>query len=357
MYKALKEFKNIKSDNCITIILNTHRTKPDYLKDSLALKNLVKEAENRLLDELGKRKAAPLIKKLNKLVDEIDHSHNLESLMLFVNEDIADYTRLTLPVSDRVVIDNTFATRDLFRALRMETNYYVLVLSQGSVRLLEVLNDKVVIEFGNPFPMENTAVTNPNRQDLSNAPRLTNLLLDFFNRTDKEINKIHKINPLPVLVVATDENYHHLMKVADKKEVYYDGFLNQNKINAKDFAIAEAAWEVVHELVKKKNDTLKEDLKKAVSNNQFLSDTNDIWRGIHEGRVRTLFIEQGLFQPAVIENDQVVYVPESRRNEPGVIDDIYDEMIEANMDFGGDVVFLPKGELSEFNGLGAITRF
>lgn len=357
MYTTLKELKNIKSENCITIILNTHRTKPDYLKDSLTLKNLVKDAENRLLNDIGKREAAPLIKKLNKLADEIDHSYNLESLMLFVNEDVADYTRLTLPVSDRVVIDNTFATRDLFRALRMETNYYALVLSQGSVRLLEVLNDKVVKEFGSPFPMENLASTNPNRRDLSNAPRLTNLLLDFFNKTDKEINKIHKTNPLPVLVVATDENYHYLMKMADKKEIYYDTFLNQNKINEKDFAIAEAAWEVVRELVKKKNDKLKEDLKKAVSNNQFLSDTNDIWRGIHEGRVRTLFIEQGLFQPAVIENDQVVYVPESRRNEPGVIDDIYDEMIEANMDFGGDVVFLPKGELSEFNGLGAITRF
>jgi hypothetical protein len=39
------------------------------------------------------------------------------------------------------------------------------------------------------------------------------------------------------------------------------------------------------------------------------------------------------------------------------VDDIYDELIETNMSYGGDVVFLPNGELSEFSGFGAITRY
>ncbi|SDW71512.1 hypothetical protein [Aequorivita viscosa] len=58
-----------------------------------------------------------------------------------------------------------------------------------------------------------------------------------------------------------------------------------------------------------------------------------------------------------MKGDEIVYVSEEQRNDTGVIDDIYDEMIEANMNFGGDVVFLPKGELSKFNGFGAITRY
>ena len=58
-----------------------------------------------------------------------------------------------------------------------------------------------------------------------------------------------------------------------------------------------------------------------------------------------------------MNDDEIVYVSNEERNDTGVIDDIYDEMIEANMDFGGDVVFLPKGELTKFNGFGAITRY
>ena len=88
-----------------------------------------------------------------------------------------------------------------------------------------------------------------------------------------------------------------------------------------------------------------------------MSDTNEIWNAIKTGRIQTLFIEQGLFQPAVISDSGITYVSEEFRDEKGIIDDIYDELIAANMDFGGDVVFLPKGELSKFNGFGAITRY
>lgn len=357
MYTSIKDFKNITADNCITIIMTSHRTKPDYLKDSLTLKNLIKEAENRLLADIGKKEAEPLIQKMNRLASEIDHSHNLESLLLFVNEEVAAYTRLAIPVEDRVVIDQTFATRDLVRAMRMQSGYYVLVLSRGNVRLIEAMDDKVVQEMGDPFPVENVTVPNPNRKDLSNASKQTNQTLDFYNQVDKNVLKFHKINPLPVLVAATDENYHHYVKVMDKKEIYYDFFLSRNMVSEKDFNIVSAAWELVQSHITKRNNALREELKNAVSENKFLSDTNDIRRAILEGRVRTLFVEQGLFQPAVIENDQILYVPESRRNDKDVIDDIYDELIEINMDYGGDVVFLPKGELSAFNGFGAITRY
>ncbi|MFL0351997.1 hypothetical protein ACI5KZ_00340 [Xanthomarina sp. GH4-25] len=51
MNTTLKKIKNISSENCITIIMTSHRTKPDYLKDELTLKNLIKEAENRLLED------------------------------------------------------------------------------------------------------------------------------------------------------------------------------------------------------------------------------------------------------------------------------------------------------------------
>src|SRR5690606_13397453 len=134
---TLKEIKDIRSENCITIIATTHRSKPDYLNDGLRLKNLIKEAEDRLVADTSKRNATNLVEKLNKLAAEIDHSQNLESLMLFVNGEVAEYTRLPIKVEDRVVIDDTFATRDLVRAMHLETHYYILVLSQEKVRLIE----------------------------------------------------------------------------------------------------------------------------------------------------------------------------------------------------------------------------
>jgi len=354
---TLKELKDIRSENCITIITTTHRTKPDYLNDALRLKNLIKEAEDRLMADTTKRNAKSLVEKLNKLAAKVDHSQNLESLMLFVNDETAEYTRLPIKVEDRVVIDETFATRDLIRAMHLESHYYVLVLSQEKTRLLEIMNDKVVQEFGNPFPYENTQFFSKNRAANAIAAKQTSLIAEYFNQADKKMNALRKANPLPVLICGLEENYNEYIKIADKKHSIFDVFLDKSKINDPAHSIAEEAWGIVKDYVMKINNERKEELKRAVGENKFLSDTNEIWKAIAEGKIQTLFIEQGLFQPAVMKNDEIIYVADEERNDTGVIDDIYDEMIEANMDFGGDVVFLPKGELAKFNGFGAITRY
>ncbi|HOI88753.1 MAG TPA: hypothetical protein PLV51_12920 [Lentimicrobium sp.] len=65
MNLKLKELKDIISDNCVTIVLNTHRTSPDNRKDPLTLKNLIKEAEERLFSDENKRDARFLVDRLS----------------------------------------------------------------------------------------------------------------------------------------------------------------------------------------------------------------------------------------------------------------------------------------------------
>lgn len=357
MKTILKRLKDTVSENCVTIILNTHRTSPDNKKDPLTLKNLIKDAKTRLLADESKRDANNLVQRLLDVEAKIDHSHNLESLILFVNEDIAEYTRLPISVEDRVIIDDTFATRDLIRSLHFNTNYYVLVLSKQKTRLIEALNDKVVAEIGKPFPFENTQFYSSNRAEQSNATRQTNLVSEFFNRIDKEVNKIRKENPLPVLICSEEANYHEYLKIADQKQSILDTYLNQNRVEVKAHHIVEEAWKIVQQYTIDKNHARKEELQKAVGSGRFLSDVNDIWKAISAGKVQTLFIEENLFQPGYMETDKITLVPDQERNKKGVVDDIYDEMIEANLAFGGDTVFLPKGELTKFDGFGAITRY
>lgn len=357
MNMTIKELKSIRSENCISIIITTHRTKPDYLNDALQLKNMIKEVETRLMADTDKKNAKMLVDRVNALAESIDHSQNLESLVLFVNEDVSEYVRLPIKVEDRVVIDETFATRDLIRAMHLETHYYILVLSQEKIRLVEAMNDRIIREVGKPFPIENTLFQTANKAAAALVGKQTNLIAEFFNQADKQVNELRKGTSLPVFICGLEENRNEYMKIADKKHSIFDVYLGKNKINDPVHSIVEEAWAVVKDYVVNKNNSRKEDLKKAVGENKFLSDTNEIWKAISEGRIQTLFVEQGRFQPAIMKGDEIEYVSEERRNETGVIDDIYDEMIEANMDFGGDVVFLPKGELDKFNGFGAITRY
>lgn len=357
MELKLKQLKNINAEYCVTISLNTHRTHPDNLKDGILLKNLIKEAEQRLLADENKRDVQHLVQRLQKLESQIDHNQNLESLILFVNEEMAEHVRLPIEVENRVVIDHTFATRDLVRAMHIETRYYILLLSQQKKRLIEAFNDKFVREIEEPFPIENTQFYSTSGDNLSNAPRQTNLIGEFFNRIDKEVNKVRKGKTLPVLICTEIANYHEYLKVADQRESIYDFHLNMNRVEEKNHHIVPEAWKLVKAHTVEKNNARKTELEQAVGTGKFLSDVNDIWKAIFEGRVQTLFIEMGLFQPGLMEDGKITFVPEEDRIRKEVVDDIYDEMIEANMNFGGDVVFLPQGALQKFNGFAAVTRY
>lgn len=356
MNKKIRDLQSIRANNCITIIMTSHRTKPDYLNDGLRLKNLIKEVETRLYNDVSKREADKLLSRVQELADNIDHSQNIESLILFVNDDVAEIMRLPIKVNDRVVIDETFATRDLIRALHKEVQYYILVLSQDNTRLIEASSNKSVREVSGDFPYKNNFVVDRTSQSVGS--KQTNILLEYFNRTDKKVNEVLKENPLPVFICGLEENLNQYMKVVDRKETILPVQLNKNMINSPIHKIVEESWEIMRGYIIKRNNERKEELRKAVTENKFLSDTNQIWKAIQEGRIQTIFVEQGLFQPAILtENNEIQYVSDDRRNETEVIDDIYDEMIEMNMDFGGDVIFLPKGELQKFNGFGAITRY
>jgi hypothetical protein len=356
MNDTLKKLKDVQAECCITIILNTHRTKPDNKRDPIQLKNLLKEAEERLLNDYDKRFARSHVEKMNQLAEGIDHEYNLESLVLFVNEDTAEYVRLPIAVEDRVVIDHTFATRDLVRAVHQQEAYYILVLSRDEARLIEAANDKVVQEVGDPFPFGKKGLYSTSKLDMTMAQGSDNLIEEFFNRVDKAFHTVWEKNPLPVLVCTEERNFHHYLKVADKTHLVI-GHLTMSRLDYKAHHIVPEGWPIVQKANKERNDQRLEELQSAVGAGKFLSAPGDIWKAIHEGRGQTLFVQRGYFQPAIINGDAIELVELSEANRPGVVDDIIDEMIEANMRFGGDIVFLSQDQLQDFQGLALITRY
>ncbi|GJM31261.1 MAG: hypothetical protein DHS20C18_02620 [Saprospiraceae bacterium] len=102
---------------CVTISLNTHRTHPDNEKDFILLKNLLKEAEERVVKEFGEKAVAELLKKMAIIQNEIDVNDNLDSLHIFVSNNTKKIVRLPqMTHKNNVQISNKFALRSLIKA-------------------------------------------------------------------------------------------------------------------------------------------------------------------------------------------------------------------------------------------------
>lgn len=358
MQTLLKKLKDASDKLCITLIANTHRTHPENEKDTLALKNLIKEAESKLNENFDKKTVAAFVDKMQQLAESIDHRQNLESLVMFVNSSIATYIRLPIAVSERVVIDTTFATRDLIRAEHEQEAYYLLVLSKKEARLVEALNDSVVQEIKGDFPYKNETLFHTDTHKRNTAGAEDKMIQEFFNRTDKLVQKAIKDHRLPVFIIAEDRNFTHFMEIADRKEQYISRVIkHRGDEQAAAHHLVKAVWEEVRTFNREKNAERIADFQKVESNGKVLSDPGDIWKAILEGRGQTLFVKRGLFLPAILLEDGIKIVSEEQKNQANVIEDIIDEMIEHNLNFGGDAVFVEDDSLQEHQGLALVVRY
>lgn len=356
MDRILKKLKDASSDCCVTLIFTTHRTFPDRENDVILLKNMVGEALARLERECSPEASRALADRLKNLASSIDHQYNQESLMLFVNQHVAEYVKLPVKVEDRIVIGKAFATRDLIRALHKEKDYFLLVLGRDKARLIEAFNDKVVQEIEGDFPVENVSQFPSERSEAAIASRQTSLIQEFFNRVDKQLMEVVKENPLPVVICTEESNYHQYLKIADRKEVIV-GHLPGSRVGAKAHEIVDAAWPILQRVRGENNRKRLEELTSAESAGRVITDLSEIWRAVNRGRGQTLFIQQGYFQPARLVDDTVELVSAEEANRTGVVDDLIDKMITINSQQGGDSVFLPPQDLQQYQGVALVTRY
>src|SRR5690606_30667731 len=113
-------------------------------------------------------------------------------------------------------------------------------------------------------PIENTQFYSTSQAEASIAQKQTNLMAEFFNRIDKEVIEIKKKNPLPILICTEESNYYEYLKIADQKEIYYDTYLNKNRLDEKAHQIVTEAWKIVKDHTIAKNNARKEELEAAV---------------------------------------------------------------------------------------------
>src|SRR5262245_46390374 len=109
----LKRLQGLRDYPSVSLLAPTHRTHPASRRGPYDVKNLVAEGVGCFHAEFKKRDVARVIQNLKKRVDRVNWKHSLEGLALFASRNVATAVQLPFRPRARVVIDETFATRDL----------------------------------------------------------------------------------------------------------------------------------------------------------------------------------------------------------------------------------------------------
>ena len=200
--------QNVRGYPAVSILLPTHRTSPDNKQDPIRVSNLAKEAGERLLAEFPRREVDPILARLEKIIGEIDYRYALDGLAIYVNQDFAHKYYLPFTLNARVIIDETFATRDLVFALNRTPRYWVLALSEKPTRLFDGVRDNLEEINNDNFPMVHTGPggegTLPGGAGVNISAYRDEHHRQFFRQVDANFGELAKIDPQPLVVVGVD---------------------------------------------------------------------------------------------------------------------------------------------------------
>ena len=346
-----------KNNPCLTISLNTHRTHPDCLQDEIKLKNLAKEAEERIVNEFGKRPAGDLLDKLQATVKEYNYNHSLDSLHIFISNDTCEIVKSMWPTEQEgVQLSETFAVRPLIKAFYRAEEYLVLVLTQQDVHLYLAYNDHIQHEIRNadfPFAENRNYITFADKR--TDAKAMDDQVREYYNMVDKALQKVVHETGFQTVVFTNNDNYSKLMSVSDRPASYY-GFSSIDTHHTNNTQLGLAAWEVVKAMQHERRNNAINEMKAAISAGKVLSDLQEIYTAAREGRGDLLIVHESYQQPVLFETDEQ-FTLINDVTMPNAVDDITNQIAWEVSLKKGRVVFTDQDSIKEIGNIVLKTRY
>jgi len=133
----LKEIIDASGEWCTSIYMPTHRFGREQQQDPIRFKNLITEAEEKLLESgLRRPEVQKLMQPAERLLDDANFwQHQSDGLAVFLSSDSVHIYRLPSRFEELVIIANNFHIKPLLPLLIENGQFYILALSLNEVRL------------------------------------------------------------------------------------------------------------------------------------------------------------------------------------------------------------------------------
>lgn len=321
----------------ITILADTTPRSTADDADCARLGALVDEADRRLEGDVDAEQHQALVAELRRLVVEVSRRCTSRAVAICVSPGHSAVVTLGRAVAPRVVIDHTFATRDLVAELNRTARYYVVTVSDSLVRLHLGDRHRVVERSDDLWPLT---------RDPDDSPRLWKASIAA--ALDHQLTS----RPMPVVLAGVQRSITHLVE-RDHGSIV--GTIPGNHDRTRPAELHTLAWPLVVDWLRQDGSRALERLDRARSERRFAGGIDEVWSLAEEGRVELLAVEEGYHLAARVDGHRIEPVDDP--TSPGVVDDVVDELIEQVMRTGGRVVMVSDDELDDHQRVAAVLRY
>ncbi|MCE7080092.1 chemotaxis protein [Streptomyces sp. ST2-7A] len=405
----------------VTITLPTHRHGPENNQDVVRLRNLIAATERRLTEapHVSRQSRDAVVRQLRAAVDDLDLRYALDGLVVLADEN--EYHVWPVPrwVPERVVLSDSWLTRNLVAARAAERSYHLLVISadrgvlwRGAPEHLEELE---VCGFPMTMPSVPEQNFDPERTHRTGGPDslyTQERTKSFFRDIATAVEEVCRKEPLPLFVAGLPEALGLFTDVLPPALGIAGRLTKGGLADASAPALLEEMKPALEEYAHRRTEQVGEELDTAVSRKSFAAGLDEVWTAVREGRAGMVAVEEhyrttvqisdGHLRPLPTDGEadtggtagangdgdgavangtgngnggevRILDFPPSgfaeRREEatpvsgvPGehlgeVREDIVDEVAETALDTGAKVVFVEDGALADHGRLAAVLRY
>jgi Bacterial archaeo-eukaryotic release factor family 11 len=281
-------------------------------RERIELKNLAARAVEQLTTAgIGKDDIASIDDQLADIVDDDDFwRHKARSLAVFVTPVSATTFRLPNRLTDMVEVSDRFHLKPLLRAVTFPQAAFVLALSQGGVRLLEIAPDLDATEIdvaGLPTDVAGAAGKS-STSDRAPVRRIQGSEGQKVRMRQYARQIDHALRPLlngldwPLILAATEPLDSIFRSVNSYPHLAATG-ISGNPDSISDAVLADRARDVLDELYAGELSSLRELYALRLSQRRASSDIADVARAATYGLVDTVLVDIDEVVPGFVDDE------------------------------------------------------
>lgn len=377
--KQFKSLAEIKSDQAISIYLPTHRFGKKTEQDPIRFKNLLNEAEKRLLNQ-GLRK--PVVDSLLRpALDMLPNAgfwkYNSDGLAVFITADFFKVYRLPITFEELIVTSSQFHLKPLLPFFARDGHFYVLSLSQKQCKLYEGTKHTIdEIEFEETLPDfaeamkydqfskelqfhtsiattsggENAAMFHGHDPSDDDKKRL----LQWFQKVDQTISTLLADENSPMVLAGVE----YLIPIYKEASSYANIVENSIKGNPEELRpeeIHKKAWPILMPRFSQEEKDAKERYFELKNKGQTSQSIDEALFAAHHGKIETLFIAIGeqVWGDYDIEKQTLEIHTSNLSGDYDLLDVAAIQTIQN----GGNVFMVDAENIPDHNHLAAIFRY
>ncbi|MBD2677388.1 MULTISPECIES: hypothetical protein [Nostoc] len=369
---------------CVSIFLPTCHAGIDTQQNPIRFKNLIREAEERLIEHGWRSEDAKNLLEPVRELDEYEFwQHQSNGLAVFCSQDFFQYYTLPIDFAELVSVSNHFYLKPLFPLFQSDGHFYILALSHNLIRLLEGTHHHIEeIDLTGVLPSleEVLRFEEPERQTPSHTgtPGATggrraapggvtvfhghgagdedekeNLSI-YFHRVNEALQELLKAEHAP-LVLAGVEYLLPIYREANTYAYLVDTGITGNPELLSPEELHAQAWEIVEPLFLQAQQDAINQYRELLGTGKASSQITETIPAACQGRVDKLIVALGQQQWGTFDSDtQTVQVhPDAEPNDEELLDFAATQTILN----GGIVYAVESAKMPDDTPLAAVFRY